>query len=328
MFRLAATALITLFAAGCGVAPGHAAPRALDQLQAARAAAPLQRFTSGAEGFATHTHWYDTGREVVVFDAQFTPALAEQAIAAIRAKTASPITYLVITHANPDKFNGAAAFQRIGAKVVASAATAKAIPGVHAYKKHYFVEVAKLFTEATYPAEARVDRTFTGQLRLPLAGGAVVELRTLANGGVATSQTVAHVPAAKALVVGDLVHHRAHAWLEGAIVDGAPKPDLAGWHAALDELRAFAGTTVYGGRGEAAPVAVAVREQHAYLAGMEKLVKTYVAGLPDAKAALTGPDAGAHWQALTDRATKAFPGHDLGFMVTYGVYGLALRYLP
>ena len=41
-------------------------------------------------------------------------------------------------------------------------------------------------------------------------------------------------------------------------------------------------------------------------------------------AALTGPDAGTHWAALTKAAEKAFPGYDLGFMVTYGVYGLAL----
>ncbi len=326
MFRALTLAALTLATAACGtLAPLPAARAAgLAEAAAARTAPRLERFTSGAEGFATHTWWVDSGREVVVFDAQFTPQLAEAAIAAIRARTSSPITHLVVTHPNPDKFNGAQAFRAIGAKVVASEATAKAIPAVHAYKKHYFVNVAKMFTEATYPAQARIDVTFRDAYRLPLAGGHAIELRTLKHAGVAATQTVAHIPGAKALVVGDLVHHQAHAWLEGPIVNGAPKPDLASWKAALGELRAYRGTTVYGGRGEPAPVETAVRAQAAYLDGMDRLVRAYVSALPDAKAALAGAEAGKHYKALTARAEQAFPGYGLGFMVEYGVYGLAL----
>lgn len=310
MHRLAALALISL-TTGCAPLPAAVArPAALMQAQQART---LPRFTADAAGFATHTYWHDTGREVVVFDAQFTPALAERAIAAIKAQTKSPITYVVVTHANPDKFNGAPAFQAIGAKVVASTATAAAIPAVHAYKQAYFTNAGM----ADYPAQATVDLTFDDTLQLP-----GVTLKTLKHAGVATSQTVAHIPAAKALIVGDLVHHGAHAWLEGPIVGGRPRPDLTSWAAALDELRAFPGTTVYGGRGQAAPVAQAVSQQQAYLRGMDRLVTAYVADVP--RAALTGPDAGTHWAALTKAAEKAFPGYDLGFMVTYGVYGLAL----
>ena len=79
----------------------------------------------------------------MAFDAQFTPDPAEPAIASLRAQTDNPITYLVITHPNPDKFNGAPAFQAEGAEVIASKATADAIPGVHAYKKAGFVGIAR-----------------------------------------------------------------------------------------------------------------------------------------------------------------------------------------
>lgn len=41
----------------------------------------LYTHDSGADGFFTRTYFYDTGAEVVAFDAQFTPALAEVAIA-------------------------------------------------------------------------------------------------------------------------------------------------------------------------------------------------------------------------------------------------------
>ena len=81
----------------------------------------LYTFDSGEAGFFTKTYFYDTGSEVVAFDAQFTPELAEAAIASLREQTDNPITSLVITHPNPDKFNGAPAFQAEGAEVTASA---------------------------------------------------------------------------------------------------------------------------------------------------------------------------------------------------------------
>src|SRR3712207_6311339 len=75
----------------------------------------LYTYDSGEAGFFTKTYFYDTGSEVVAFDAQFTPELGEAAIASLREQTDNPITYLVITHPNPDKFNGAPPFQAEGA---------------------------------------------------------------------------------------------------------------------------------------------------------------------------------------------------------------------
>src|SRR5512132_4389193 len=122
-------------------------------------AAALGTFTSDAAGFDTHSLYWDTGHEVVVFDAQLTEPLAEKLIAEIEGKTSSPITYVVVTHPNPDKFNGVRPFQALGAKVIASESTAAAIPGVHAYKKYYFVDLTKQIPEAAYPKEAKVDVT-------------------------------------------------------------------------------------------------------------------------------------------------------------------------
>ncbi len=281
----------------------------------------IRRFTSGIEGFDTHSYWIDTGKEVVVFDAQFAPALAEALLAEIRAATDAPITHVVVTHPNPDKFNGAAVFQREGATVVASTATAAAIPEVWAYKKAYFIGTGG-FTEATWPALPTIDVTFENSLDLDLAGGEVT-LHVLNHSGVTTTQTVAVV--GDDLIVGDLVAGRAHAWLEGGIVDGAPRPDIAGWLAALDELTTLGSGVVHPGRGEALPVDVAVAEQKAYLTRVDEVVRTYVADLVDPTAALTGDQAGEHYAALTAAAEAAFPDYALAYLVTYGVYGLALQ---
>jgi glyoxylase-like metal-dependent hydrolase (beta-lactamase superfamily II) len=310
-FSMGMLVLSTVVAFGCGDA----------ELQDTE----LAVYTSDANGFDTHSFFYDTGAEVVVFDAQFTEAEAQKVLAAIRAKTSNPIRYVVVTHPNPDKFNGVGVFQREGAKVVASEATAAAIPGVHAYKKYYWVSVAQAFTEQTYPAQATVDVTFRGTYRLPLEGGAEVELAELSHSGVATTQTVAYLPRRQALIVGDLVHYRAHAWLEGGIRDGKVVPDLSSWKAALEELKAWKGTTVYGGRGESAPVMTAVAEQQRYLDGMETLVKAYATELGSRKAELCGNEAGPHYQALQQRAAQAFPDYALPYMVGYGVYGLVTQ---
>lgn len=277
----------------------------------------LGTFTSDPASFETHSFWFDTGREVVVFDAQFTPKVAEELIAEIHARTASPIRWVVVSHPNPDKFNGASAFQAIGAKVVASESTTQAIPAVHAYKKAYFVEVAKAFTAETYPAEARIDVTFRGDWDLPLEGGAKVKLHELANRGVSSTQTVASIPQLDALIVGDLVHHEAHAWLEGGLVDGKPSPDLEAWKRALDELLVYPGTTVHGGRGTAAKVDVAVADEKAYLDRMNDIVGAY--------AKEYGADAGAHYPELARRARAAFPTYAAPYLIEYGAYGLVLK---
>ncbi|HTJ40689.1 MAG TPA: MBL fold metallo-hydrolase [Kofleriaceae bacterium] len=315
-------ALVTILASSLTACGGAAHVSALPSAHAPLA---VHTFTSDSAGFDTHSFWIDTGREVVVFDGQFTGALADQVIADIRAQTRSPIRYLVVTHPNPDKFNGASRFQAAGAKVVASKATADAIPGVHAYKKYFFVELAKMFTEATYPQQATVDVTFDDTLDLPLDGDAHVSLRRLAHAGVSTTQTVAYVPEAKALFVGDLVHHDAHAWLEGGIANGAPHPDLASWAQALDELHAYpADTTIYGGRGEPALVSDALESEKKYLLLAGQTVAAYVASLaPAERAELDDPaKAQAHYVAIEGKLAAELPAYKLAYLVRYGVYGL------
>jgi glyoxylase-like metal-dependent hydrolase (beta-lactamase superfamily II) len=118
---LAGAALVTP-AATVLVAPTHRASAA------AASAGQLSTFENDEAGFNTKTFFYDTGEAVIAFDTQFTPEFAEQAIAYLRTQTANPLAYAVITHPNPDKFNGLTAFQEAGARVVASRATVEAMP--------------------------------------------------------------------------------------------------------------------------------------------------------------------------------------------------------
>ena len=276
--------------------------------------------TTGSDGFDTNTVFIDTGSEVIVVDAQFTPALAQSTLDAIAEVTDSPVRYVIATHPNPDKFNGAPIFQAAGATFITSEATAAAMPGVHAYKQAYF-EGAGAFEPGAYPALASVDTTFSGSLTLDLAGAGSVELLELFNAGVSSTQTVVRVNG-EDLIVGDLVATDTHAWLEGGIVDGSAVPDLDAWDAALSELSALGAGQVYPGRGLPMPVADAVDAQQEYLHALDDIVTTYVSGL-DATSLAAESD--GHWEALTDLAVDAFPQYAHSYMVTYSVYALAFQ---
>jgi glyoxylase-like metal-dependent hydrolase (beta-lactamase superfamily II) len=296
------------------------------QASSATTTPALYTFETDGNGFNTRNFFLDTGREVVVFDAQFTAGYAQQSLEFIRSKTQNPIRYVVLTHPNPDKFNGASVFQALGAKVIASKATRDAIPGVHAYKKYFFTQVAKSFTDATYPKQATVDITFSGNYNLKLEGGASVQLRELAKPGVSSTQTIASIPSFKTVIVGDLVHYKAHAWLEGGLQNGKPVPTIDGWISDLEELKTlFAkqpNEIVYGGRGKEANLVIAVNEEIAYLKKADALVTEYVRALGARKSELSSDQAGEHYAAITKLLGQAFPEYAYSFMTQFSVYGL------
>ncbi|MFY7786331.1 MAG: hypothetical protein ACOVQA_00540 [Thermoflexibacteraceae bacterium] len=279
-------------------------------------------FESDGNGFNTKTVFYDDGKEVVAFDAQFTEQTAQQAIDFLKTKTKNPIKYLVVLHPNPDKFNGIPAFKKIGAKVIMSNQTASNLAGVHAYKKYYFVNIAKMFTDASYPQLPTADVTFEDSYTIQLSNGGKVNLTELKQRGISNNQTVAEITRAKALVVGDLVHHNAHAWLEGAIVNGAANYNGTSWVNVLTTIQQkyAKDLIVYGGRGEAAVLSVAIPQQINYLQNADKITREYVNTLAGAN--LEEKKAKVNYADLQKVFEKTFPTYQLGYMVAYGAYGL------
>lgn len=286
-------------------------------------AGDLHVSTSDAAGFNTHSVWYDDGQEVTVVDAQFTPQAAAAVLADIHAKTKSPVTRVIVTHPNADKFNGLSAFAAEGAEIIASDKTAADIPAVDAYKRYFFVNIAKAFTEETYPPLTAVTSTFSDQDVIALKSGETITLIELAQPGVSSTQTVVRIDRSGDLIVGDLLAGNTHAWLEGGIVDGKPVPTIEGWKADLAELATLGKGNVYGGRGDALPVAEAVAQQTAYLDAADKIVSDYIAGLGDKVSELSDPALqGAHYGAIQAELAKAFPTYAMPELVGYSVYGL------
>ncbi|MFM7505585.1 MAG: MBL fold metallo-hydrolase [Rubrivivax sp.] len=295
---------------------------------AAAAGAPtaVHVHTSSADGFFTNSVWIDDGREVTVVDTQFTPALAQALVADIARRTRSPIRRVIVTHPNPDKFNALSVFHRLGAESIASRATAERMPGVHAYKRYFWTEIARAFTPDTYPALEQPRTTFSRKLNVPLANGDSLTLFELATPGVSATQTVVRLDSSGDLIVGDLVANRTHTWLEGAVDSGRPVFDLAGWKAALRELPALAagkpGARLYAGRGPALPVAEAVPAQLAYLDAADESIRAEEQSLGDERAALADPKRQApHVRAIRERMVARFPTHAMPELLDFSLYG-------
>ena len=151
------------------------------------------------------------------------------------------------------------------------------------------------------------------------------ELSELGLSGVSTNQTLVYSQITDSLFVGDLVHYKTHAWLEGGIVDGQAKPSLDTWITALDVVSDLypAETIILGGRGSAARLKEAVAEQMQYLKIAEEIVRDYVSGLGKQKSELFGDEASVHHSTLTQRFQTQFPSYELTYMIQYGIYGLA-----
>ncbi|MBE3659193.1 MBL fold metallo-hydrolase [Vibrio navarrensis] len=291
-------------------------------------AGELHVFTSDAAGFNTHSVWYDDGKEVTVVDSQFTPAHADALVAEIKKQSNSPITRIIVTHPNPDKFNALSVFHKEGADSIASAKTAAAIPGVDAYKHYFWVKIAKAFTDETYPKVEPVKTTYNGKKVINLKSGETITLFELKNPGVSSNQTVVRIDSTGDLIVGDLVHTKNHAWLEGGIVEGTAVPTIEGWKAALQELLLLGNGNVYGGRGEFVNVNQAVAQQTAYLDKANAIVDDYINELGTNVDELANPTKqAAHFAAIQSEFAKAYPDYAMADLIGYSVYGLVQQKL-
>jgi glyoxylase-like metal-dependent hydrolase (beta-lactamase superfamily II) len=280
-------------------------------------AGKLYVFESDGNGFNTKTLFYDDGKEVVAFDAQFTDEYARKAIDFVKTKTQNPVKYLVITHPNADKFNGIAAFRKIGAVVIMSKLSAANLEAIYNYKKYYFVEVAKMFTHDNYPKLPAADITFDDNYEIKMANGGIVVLTELKKSAIATNQTIAFIKTANALIVGDLVHNNVHAWLEGPVINNTPAYNGENWVNVLKTLQTkySADVDVYGGRGEAGKLSVVVPQQIAYLQKAEIVTKKYLASIG-------GDKSKVDYAQLQKAFEKAFPSYTLAFMINFGAYGI------
>ncbi|NRA65303.1 MAG: hypothetical protein HRU19_12525 [Pseudobacteriovorax sp.] len=326
LLRWAAVPFVFAISANLGLASPPT-----DVNKAALSQPRILSYQSGASGFHTKTYAFDSGRELVFFDSQFDPKFTKEFIHSIQNQPQSKPAYLVITHANPDKFNGISTFKELfpEIKVITSRNVAAELPGVHAYKKYYFTEIAKSYQADTYPRLGPIDLTFQKTYTISLEGGMHVILNELTNAAVASHHVTASIPSLNQVVVGDIIHHKAHAWLEGPIINGKAMPDVAAWAKALDELYASypRNPMVLAGRGKTVDLKAAVTEQKRYLSRAQTLVKDFLKKENIRPQDLQSAHAAAIYRKLSQRFASAYPDYEFAYMIEYGVYSFVGKLL-
>lgn len=286
-------------------------------------AGDLYTFTSDENGVKTHSVFYDDGEEVIVVDAQFLPSIAGQLIDTIRDKTDSPISKVIVTHPNPDKFNGLGRFKELGAQIISSGATADDLPMVHAYKKNFWVNVAGAIKERDYPELTEIDVTYSNKKVLTTKTGEHITLIQLPGDAMSSDHTVVLFNEKDALFVGDLIHNGTHAWLEGPLHNGMPQPNISAWIKTLEQLKNIDAHKVLGGRGDWGDLESSVEKQIIYLKRVDDIIDEYIQSNEKLTTELASMEtAQKHYSLITDKIKDAFPTYAMPAMIQYSVYAL------
>lgn len=280
---------------GCGGPGRGSAPVAAPSVHPQGAAVTLVHgddrvgtYVSSPWGFATSSYWIEGPTGVVVIDTQFLPSAAEEMIPWIEASTGKKIALAVVLHPNPDKFNGTAAFQKRGIRVVTSDEVQALIPKVHEDRKRSFYGRYK----PDYPETAPVLESFGAKTTTLTAGGVTLKAHVM---GAGCSEAHVVVEFDGHLFPGDLVANDAHAWLEIGRTDE--------WLKRLAEMRALEPRFVHPGRGPSGGAGL-LDAQEGYLRKVMAIVEAEKPADP--------PAAGAVARAK-QKVLEAYPG--LGFEV-------------
>lgn len=250
--------------------------------------------------FDTNLYWIEGPDGVVLVDTGFLPTDALALKARAEARTKKPVVLAVVLHANPDKFNGAAALSEAGVRVVTSAQVAALVPDVHTKRHRAFASRYP----GEYPAEAPDLETFGDTTTTLEAAGLQLTLHVL---GAGCSGAHVVLEWRRHLFVGDLVAHRTHAWLELGLTHE--------WKARLHELLELNPEHVHPGRGESGGPEL-LEAQLDYLSAVEHEVRA---------AAPSGPGDEAALRRARAAIEARYPGYDYPVFLRVGLPGIVAR---
>jgi glyoxylase-like metal-dependent hydrolase (beta-lactamase superfamily II) len=251
-------------------------------------------YVSSPDGFRTSSYWIEGPTGLIVIDTQFIPSGAEELFTYAEKMTGKKVKLAIVLHANPDKFNGTATFQKHGVKVITSDQVKALIPAVHKLRKEWFYDRWK----PDYPEDAANPDSFGSKDTEVSAGGVTVKLHVM-GAGCSEAHVVAEYDGH--VFVGDLVANGAHSWLEIGKTDE--------WLKRLDEIQALDPTFVHPGRGDSGGPELLVREK-AYLHKVIDLVAAAHPHLP-----FTEDDI----KAVQDQVEQAYPGYGYTRFLTIGL---------
>jgi glyoxylase-like metal-dependent hydrolase (beta-lactamase superfamily II) len=214
-------------------------------------------YTSSEKTFSTASYWVVGEAGTVLIDTQFLPKEGLDAVAMAERISGKKVTHAIVSHPNPDKFNGTEVMKARGIDVVSSQQVIYWIPSVHDIRLGWF---AKDFAP-DYPSEAAKPRVFGRKTTDVELAGLAMRLHVLGP-GCSASHVVTQV--GDAVFVGDLINPDNHAWLELGTIDE--------WLKRLEEIRAMNPKRIFPGRGKPGGVEL-IDKQAEYLRFVQQTVR-------------------------------------------------------
>jgi glyoxylase-like metal-dependent hydrolase (beta-lactamase superfamily II) len=302
-----ALALAPLFVACATSAPPNAKPSPAHDTRAPGNAEPEEHGTTTRDaatgvgtyvsipwGFSTSSYFLEGPDGLVAIDTQFLTSAAEEMIASAEALTKKKFVLAIVLHANPDKFNGTAVFQKHGVRVVTSAQVKALLPSVHEKRMRAFYERYK----PDYPSELPAPDVFGDKTTELTAAGLKLKLHVMGAGCSESHVVVEHEGG---VFVGDLVANQSHSWLEIGKTDE--------WLKRIDELERLKPSRVYPGRGPGADAKL-LADEKAYLRKVISLVAAEKPTMPVQEDALARIEAAA---------IAAYPGYEFPVFLEIGL---------
>jgi glyoxylase-like metal-dependent hydrolase (beta-lactamase superfamily II) len=253
---------------------------------AQQATPPIGRFTSAVRAYSTNSYWIEGSDGVVLVDTQFLPSDATRFADEAQRRSGKPAKLAIVLHPNPDKFNGCAALQARGVRVITGAQVAALIPSVHALRLTWFLDDFK----PDYPQAVPRPEVFGEHTTTLRVAGLDLGLHVLGGAGCSGAHLALKV--GDALFVGDLVASRGHGWMELAQFDP--------WLERLNELEALRPARIYVGRGEPGGAEL-IAAQRQYLQRVRAIVRE---AKPQGELGRF-----TRWR-LKQRIVEAFPGYE------------------
>lgn len=214
-------------------------------------------YTSPTRSFSTNSFWLEGPSGLILIDTQFLPKEGIEAVETAERATNKKVVLAIVLHPNPDKFNGTAALQARGIRVVTSRQVAELIPAVHDIRWGWFGEEYA----PDYPRNAAKPDVFGDGTTTLSAGGISVTAHVLGRGASGAHLVV---QAKDHVFVGDLINPDNHAWLELGLIDD--------WLSRLADIKRMSPGVVHPGRGKSGTTAL-IDRQAAYLKDVQRRVQ-------------------------------------------------------
>jgi len=306
--RLLATLALAASVAGGGCAappsprPTAIAPSASAQESAAydgqasrlSGDARIGAYVSIPWGFSTSSYWIEGPGGLIAIDTQFLPSAAEEMITAAEAMTGKKVKLAIVLHANPDKFNGTATFQKRKIRVVTSKEVIELIPSIHEKRLKAFYDRYK----PDYPLELPKPEPFGDKTTTLTEAGVTVTAHVLGPG---CSEAHVVIEFEGHLFAGDLVASGSHSWLEIGRTDE--------WLRRIEEMKALKPRFIHPGRGPSGGPELLDQEDR-YLRKVIELVAAEHPRMPPEKEAIA---------RAKKRIAEAFPDLDFPVFLNIGI---------